>query len=180
MTHRLSRLFQVCSLALLLLVMPGLARAPADPQVPLPSNTAAVRKELDALYAAWGKARVALDREVLERTLAPEFHVMLAKENLTRQQFLDQISKRMEGVRLVRFETRLLTIEPSGAAWVAVMTEKLEVERTGADGKTERNSSLWVTRDGCRKEGDRFLVTYSEAIGHESWRGGEKPPFADW
>jgi hypothetical protein len=127
----------------------------------------------------WGRARVALDRAAFERTLAPDFFVQLPDRKITRQQFLDMISSNPPGGKLVRFDASVLTVEPSPSSvgWVAVIQEKLEYEQADGKGKVY---SLWITRDGWKKSGERWVVTFSEAIGHESWRDGAKPPFRDW
>jgi Domain of unknown function (DUF4440) len=125
----------------------------------------------------WGRARVALDRAVFQRMLAPEFYVQLPDQRMTRQEFLDRISSNPPNARLTRFDASVLTVAPSADGWVAVIQEKLEYERTDGKGKTY---SLWITRDGWKKTGDRWVVTFSEAIGSEFWRDGAKPPFHDW
>ncbi len=71
----------------------------------------------------------------------------------------------------------MLTVEPSADGWVAVIEEKLEYERADGKGKAY---SLWITRDGWKKVDNRWVVTFSEAVGSESWRDGAKPPFRDW
>ncbi len=84
------------------------------------------------------------------------------------------------GAKLTRFDTEILTVQPAGDGWTVVITEKLEFELQSAEGEPRKACSFWVTRDGCRQEGDRWLVTKSEAIGVVSWTPGTKPPFTDW
>jgi hypothetical protein len=125
----------------------------------------------------WGRARVALDQAAFQKMLAPDFYVQLPDQRMTRQQFLERISSNPPSARLTRFDASVLTVAPSPDGWVAVIQEKLEYERADGKGKTY---SLWITRDGWRKAGDRWVVTFSEAIGSEFWRDGSKPPFRDW
>ena len=40
--------------------------------------------------------------------------------------------------------------------------------------------ALWITKDGWKKIGDKWIITFSEAIGRENWWEGIKPPFKDW
>jgi len=73
-----------------------------------------------------------------------------------------------------------LTLQEDGDDWTVVISEKLEVDFVDEHGKAQKGYSFWITRDGCRKTGDRWQVTYSEAIGYEKWRPGTRPPFRDW
>jgi hypothetical protein len=123
----------------------------------------------------WGRARVEFDKETFEKMLAPDFYVQLPNRKLTRQQFIDAISVSLPGTKLVRFDASVLTVQKSDDGWVAVIHEKLELETPG--GKVY---SLWVTRDGWRKTDNKWLITFSEAIGFQSWTKGEKPPFQNW
>ncbi len=146
-----------------------------------PKPTAAeARKIIAEGNVAWGKARVALDKEAFERMLAPDFYVQLFDRRLTRQQFLERISSFPPGSRLTRFDASVITVQPKDDGWVAVIHEKLEAEHAGPDGKVSKSYSLWITRDGWKKLGDRWVITFSEAIGTESWREGATPPFLDW
>jgi hypothetical protein len=166
----------------LLLALP-LAAAPlfrSSAQAPPTSQAAAVRDELTAVYAEWSRARTSFDTAAFERLLAPDFWVEIGPERLTRAQFIEQISARSPAAALTRFDARILTLRQEGGAWYAVITEKLEVEGAGADGKARRACSLWVTKDGFKKDGERWTILSSEAIGWENWGGGEEPPFDDW
>ena len=56
---------------------------------------------------------------------------------------------------------------------VAIMLERLEVERKGADGKTEKEYAAWVTRDDWRKvSNDKWLILYSEEVGQGTLESG--------
>ena len=136
---------------------------------------AEARKAIAGGNRRWGKARVEFDRKTFESMLAPEFYVKLDNQRHTRQQFIDMISVQTQGVRLVRFDMQVLTVSPADEGWVAVIQEKIELETTGG-----RVYSLWITRDGWKHVDNRWIITFSEAIGSENWFGGEKPPFEDW
>jgi hypothetical protein len=107
--------------------------------------------------------------------LAPDFYVQLPGQKLTRQQFIQMISAQMPGAKLTRFDATVLTVQRAKDHWVAIIHEKLEME--SPKGKVY---SLWITRDGWKKTGDQWVITFSEAIGSETWMGGVKPPFQDW
>jgi hypothetical protein len=84
------------------------------------------------------------------------------------------------GVTLTRFDARVLSVEPKGDDWVAIILEKLEFERKADDGKTERVYAVWVTRDAWRKvSSDKWVFLFSEEVGHEQWQG-TIPPLANW
>jgi hypothetical protein len=140
-------------------------------------DPAAVRAIIQEHNVEWGRARVALDTAAFERTLAPEFYIQMRDRRMTREEFIKVASGAPPGLKLTRFEATVLTVQPAADGWVAVIREKLEYERTDGTGKV---FSLWITRDGWRNTGDRWVATFSEAIGSENWRDGMKPPFADW
>jgi hypothetical protein len=138
------------------------------------------RKVIQEGNIEWGKARVALDKNTFEKMLAADLYVQLKDRRLTRQQFIDLISSFPPGVTLTRFDASVLTVEPNGHDWVAIILEKFEIERKGADGKTEKEYSAWVTRDGWRKvSNDKWLILFSEEVGQERWKG-TPPPLANW
>jgi hypothetical protein len=99
---------------------------------------------------------------------------------LSREKFLHDISQDRPGYRLTRFDTEILTVRKTEKDWTVVISEKLEVTVAGSDGQKQKVCSLWVTRDGWRNEGDKWLVTSSEAIGHENWAPGITPPIKGW
>jgi hypothetical protein len=138
-------------------------------------SAAEARKIIVEGNRQWGKARVDLDIEAFEKMLAPDFYVQLPGRKLTRQQFIKMISAQMPGAKLTRFDATVLTVQRAKDGWVAIIHEKLEMD--SPNGKVY---SLWITRDGWRKVGDQWVITFSEAIGSETWLGGEKPPFQDW
>ena len=160
------------------LVAAGEAGAAQVAQADAPKlSLAEARKIIADGNREWGRARVALDHAAFERTLAPDFYVQLPDRKISRQEFLAMISSNPPSAKLTRFDASVLTVEPSADGFVAVIQEKLEYERTDGKGKAY---ALWITRDGWKKSGDRWVVTFSEAIGNESWRDGAKPPFRDW
>ena len=164
----------------LLLAAPALTAnqdpAPKEGQV----TAAAARAAITEQYEAWGRARVELDRQTLDSILAPDFHVLLYGRKVSREQFLNDISRERLGARLTRFDADILTVQQAEAGWTVVIREKLEITMMGSGGKPHKACSLWVTRDGWRQTGDKWVVTYSEAIGHENWTPGTKPPISDW
>jgi hypothetical protein len=105
-------------------------------QAPSTLSRSEARKIIVELNREWGKARVAFDKPTFEKMLAPDFYVQLADQKLTRQEFIDEISAPSRGGKLTRFDVEVLTVEPSGDAWVAVIEEKLEFARG-----TERGTS---------------------------------------
>jgi len=165
---------------LLLLAAAAASVAPALTPPQARSQATAVRDELMAVHDAWDAARTGFDGAAFERMLAPDFWVQIGPQKMTREQFIAVISQRQPGARLTRFESDILTLTKSGDAWEAVVEEKLEVELTGPDGKPQTGYSLWITKDRFRKDGERWLVLSSEAVGTESWGGGATPPFDDW
>ena len=135
------------------------------------------RKIIVDLNREWGKARVAFDKPTFEKMLAPDFYVQIHDQKETRKEFIDEISVPPRGGKLTRFDVEVLTVEPAGDAWVAVIEEKLEFTRADGNGTVY---SLWVTRDTWKKFGDRWMALSSVAIGNENWRDGAKPPFPNW
>jgi len=153
--------------------------------VTLPAQTpeltiAEARKVIVAGNARWGKARVAIDKKTFEEMLGPDFYAQLQDRRLTRQEFLDRISQNPAGATLTRFDVTVLTVQPTGKSWTAVIAEKLEYDRKRDDGRTEKAYALWVTRDVWQQTGDKWIILSTEALGTERWRAGEKPPFPDW
>jgi len=155
------------------------ARRPQE-QVDVHTSESA-REAITTAYEEWGRARVELDREAMDAALAPEFRVLLADRELSREEFLGQISQARLGARLTRFDVSVLTVREADPGWIAVITEKLELEVPvpGGPGETRTVYSFWVTRDGFRVEDGVWLATSSEEIGHENWTD-TAPPFPDW
>ncbi|HUQ81059.1 MAG TPA: MBL fold metallo-hydrolase [Gemmatimonadaceae bacterium] len=141
-----------------------------------------VRTELTAVNKAWGAARMAYDSSAYERMLAPDFYVTMGGQRVTRQAFIQQVSQRPPGGKLVRFDNPIisLTKDPAKDEWIAVVLEKLELERAAADGSAPAKMySVWVTRDTYRRSGSGWQIVSSEAIGSENWMG-RTPPIPNW
>src|SRR5690349_19216336 len=121
----------------------------------------AARQDITAFYKAWGKARIEGDKETIDRSLTADFKVVLGKRTMTREEFMTNILQANPNNKLVRFDSSILTLSREGDDWVAVITEKMEMDNKSSDGKTTRFYALWVTRDGFHKEGNRWLAKYS-------------------
>jgi hypothetical protein len=160
-------------------LLSALPNFPSQTQEDSPSVRAQVRKEITDAYTVWGKARLSYDNGIYEKMLGPDFYAQLPQQKLTRIEFIDVVSKQNPNAKLKRFESQILSIGKTGDDWVAVITEKLEAEVKAADGKVGKVYNIWVTRDGWRKAGDRWTVTFTEAIGFEVWRD-TKPPLTGW
>ncbi len=143
-------------------------------------SAATARQEIEAMYKRWDRARVSLDEKTIEAMLDDAFYVLIDERRIAREEFVNMILRTIPNRQLTRFDTHVLTVQRAADGWTVVLTEKLEVEFTDAEGQTHKRYSFWVTRDGCRKEGDTWMATYSEAIGYENWRTGKPPPFKDW
>ena len=138
------------------------------------------RAAINAMYEQWGQARVNLNKKTLDSIMAPDFYVSLYGQRLSRERFLSDISRERPGSRLTRFDTEILTVQKKDKEWTVVIAEKLEVAVDIPDAQTQKAYSYWVTRDGWRNNDGTWLVTYSEAIGHENWKPGPAPPIRDW
>lgn len=119
-----------------------------------------------------GRARLALDKKTFETMLAPGFYIQQPGRRLGRQEYIDSISVDRPGAKLTRFDATVLTVRPTEDGWIAVVQEKLEFE--------DKGYSLRIIRSGWKQEADRWMITFSEFIGHENWTGGARPPFPDW
>src|SRR5579864_3191298 len=143
-------------------------------------SRAEARKVIQDGNIEWGKARIAIDKNTFQKMLAPDLYIQLSDRRLTRQQFIDRISLHPPGVTLTRFDASVLTVEPNGDDWVALIFEKLEIERKSTDGKTEKEYVVSITRDGWRKvSSDKWLILFSEQVSQEHWKG-TSPPLANW
>lgn len=174
--------FEALAVSSLVLLPAACAFARDEPQSPEAGalTPTAARAAIDEMYQAWGRGRVALDTKTLDAIMAPDFYVLLYGKRLSRDKFLHDITQKRAGARLTRFDTDILTVQRTGQEWTVVISEKLEYTKSGAEGETKKAHSFWVTRDGWRYDGQKWLVTYSEAIGHESWKPGTRPAIRDW
>ena len=140
-------------------------------------SSAEARNAIRAGYFEWDKARVAMDKKTIERMLAPDLYVQTPDRKLTRQEFIDALFSRP--YTLIRFDVTVLTVEPRGNDWAAVVLEKLEGESKDKDGKTSKIYVMGVARDGWGKLNDnQWALLWSEQLGHERWQ--ESPPIVNW
>jgi hypothetical protein len=124
------------------------------------------------------QARVALDKNTIDRMLAPDLYVQTPDRKLTRQEFIDAIFSRP--YTLTRFDATVLTVEPRGNDWAALVLEKLEGEIKDNSGKTSKIYVMGVVRDGWRKLNDnQWTLLFSEQLGQQLWEE-ESPPIANW
>jgi ketosteroid isomerase-like protein len=138
-------------------------------------NSTEARKAIEAGYAEWVKARVALDMNTIERMLAPDFYFQLPDRKLTRHEFIDS----MPSLKITRFDESVLTVEPRGNDWSVLIFAKAEVETKDKDGKTSKGYRVLVSRDGWRKLNDnQWILLSSEPLGQQRWQ--ERPPIANW
>lgn len=164
----------------LVLVLLALAPLTLLRTSPTPRETPEeARAALLDFHAEWDAAREAFDRAALERRLTEDFRVVLRQGELSRDEFLELVSKPAPGARLTRFASRVLTLRRDGEVWEAIVEEKLEAETRGADGKPARACSLWITRDRFRP-GEPWLCLSSEELGAEFWAPGVTPPIEGW
>ncbi len=182
-----TRRFSKISLLAILGLSPFLVAASALVQDELADATkqaeltlADVRAAVIETYDRWGSGRVEYDKEAMDSILAPDFYVSLYGEKLSREEFLGSVSVARPGSSLTRFDVDVLTVRKSEEGWTAVIAEKVEFLIPGSDGKQEKVCSYWVTRDGFARQGDDWVITFSEAIGHENWAPGVMPPINDW
>jgi ketosteroid isomerase-like protein len=162
---------RILASTLLAVIVTAAAGAQSAPAV----SPAEARTAIQAGYAEWAKARVALDMNTIERMLAPDFHFQLPDRKLTRQEFIDS----MASLKITRFDESVLTVEPRGNDWSVLIFAKAEVETKDKDGKTSKGYRVLVARDGWRKLNDnQWILLSSEPLGQQRWQ--ERPPIANW
>ena len=138
-------------------------------------SPAEARTAIQAGYAEWVKARVAVDMNTIQRMLAPDFSFQLPDRKLTRQEFID----RVPSLKITRFDESVLTVAPVGNDWSVLIFAKAEVETKDKDGKTSKEYRVLVSRDGWRKLNDtQWILLSSEVLGQQRWQ--ERPPIANW
>jgi hypothetical protein len=83
-------------------------------------------------------------------------------------------------VYLNAIDATVLTVEPRGNDWAALVLEKLEGEIKDNSGKTMKIYVIGVVRDGWGKLNDnQWTLLWSEQLGQQLWE--EKiPPIANW
>ena len=150
--------------------------AAAGAQSAPPVSPAEARTAIQAGYAEWAKARVALDMKTIQRMLAPDFYFQLPDRRLTRQEFID----RVPSLKITRFSETVLTVEPRDSDWSVFIFAKVEIETKDQEGKTSREYRVLVSRDGWRKVNDhQWTLLSSEALSQQRWKD-ERPPIANW
>lgn len=149
----------------------------AQSEAPVAINTESARAAINQFYRDWEKARVSLDTKVYQELLADDFKALVFKQTMTKEEFVKAISTPSP---MTRFQADILTVQKQGDLWVAVITEKLEAEVKGSDGKSSKSFSFWVTRDAFRVTDGKWQAVSTEAIGVENWRGGKTPPIPHW
>ena len=157
-------------LAVIITATAGAQSAPAV-------SPAEARNAIQAGYAEYAKARVALDMNTIERMLAPDFYFQTPDKKLTRKQFIDS----MPSLKITRFDASVLTAEPRGNDWSVLLFEKGEVETKDKDGKTSKFYIVLVARDGWRKSNDnQWTLLSSEPLGQQRVGKDEIPQIANW
>jgi ketosteroid isomerase-like protein len=165
---------RILASSLLAVIVTAAAGAQSAPAV----SPAEARKAIQIGYAEWAKARLAMDKNTIERMLAPDLYVQTPDRKLTRQEFIDAIFSRP--YTLTRFDATVLTVEPRGNDWAALVLEKLEGEIKDNSGKTSKIYVMGVARDGWRKLNDnQWTLLSSEQLGQQRWQD-EIPPIANW
>src|SRR5947209_1789408 len=92
------------------------------------------------------QARVALDKNTIERMLAPDLYLQTPDQEPTAQELVDAIFS--HPYAFTRFNATVLTVEPRGKEWVALVLEKLEGEIKGNGGKTSKIFVIAIAREG--------------------------------
>jgi ketosteroid isomerase-like protein len=163
---------RILASTLLGVIVTAAAGAQSAPAV----SPAEARTAIQAGYAEWAKARVALDMNTIERMLAPDFYFQLPDRKLTRQEFID----RVHSAKTIRFDASVLTVEPRGNDWEVLISAKIEVETKEKDGKTSKGYTMLVARDDWRKLNDnQWTLLASEPLGQQRWKD-ERPSVANW
>jgi ketosteroid isomerase-like protein len=162
---------RILASTLLALIVTAAAGAQSAPAV----SPAEARTAIQAGYAEWAKARMALDMNTIERMLAPDFYFQLPDRKLTRQEFIDRVHSQ----KPARFDASVLAVEPKGNDWSVFIFVKVEVETKDKEGKTSKGYRVLVSRDGWRKLNDnQWTLLSSEVLGQQQWQ--ERPPIANW
>lgn len=148
----------------------------AQPSISL----AKARAAIEQAETSWARARVAVDKDAFEEALAPTFYAQGSDFHMTREEFLSHISNYPKGIKLTRFDNKVLTVEQAGDTSVGLVLEKLEFERQAENGQTATEYAMAVTRDGWKRFGDDWKALFSEVVGLERWKNGERPSMKDW
>ena len=175
MKSRLTTYINLGGRILASMVLAVIVTATAEAQSAPAVSPAEARTAIQAGYAEYAKARAAVDMNVIEKMLAPDFYIQTADRKYTRQEFLATVP----GLKITRYDTSVLTVEPKGNDWSVLISAKVEVETKDKDGKTSKSYRVLVARDGWRKLNDnQWALVSSEPLGQQRWT--ETPPIANW
>ena len=169
-------------LPLLLFCLVALSRSGAAQSAPQPrvSSTQA-REAINAANQRWSTIRLTGDSVTARQMLTEDFFATIGTQRFTRDEFLSSVMASRGDQRLVRFDMKVLTVQPVGVdSWVALIEEKLEIERTAPDGTVAKNYAMWITKDTWRETDGVWRGASSEAVGMQQWFRGARPPMADW
>jgi hypothetical protein len=160
---------------LVVVIVTAAAGAQSAPAI----SSAEARKAIEAAYVVFGKAAVApMDKNTVERMLAPDLYVQTASRRATRQEYLDYLYTRP--LSLTRFNATVLTVEPRGNDWAVLVFEKLEGQLKDKSGKTSKIYIWGVARDVWGQRNDnQWTVLSSEELGGPQ-TSEEIPPIANW
>jgi len=170
----------VALLGLMLLSLLEITLGQASTPTPTAEELANGRRLMEQAETEWAHARVAVDTAHFEKALAADFYAQLPDKRISRKEFIDVISHSRPGANLTRFDNRVLTVHKDGDHWSGLILEKLEFEIKAPDGKSTTTYALFVTRDGFGQVGGEWKFLFSEVLGSQAWRNGERPPFQDW
>ena len=89
----------------------------AQPRISL----AEARAAIEQAETSWARARVAVDKDAFGKALAPTFYAQGSDFHMTREEFLSHISNYPKGVKLARFDNKVLTVEQDGDTSVGLV-----------------------------------------------------------
>ncbi len=164
----------------ILVILLATASRPVLAQGSSPQDRGRVREAAAAWNGEWARARLALDTAAFQRLLPLGYFALFDGERMERAPFLEGISAPPAGVKVTRFDVRILTVSQVPEGWSIVVQEKLEMDRTSPDGGREKSYHLWIIRDLWKEGPGRLQLASGEVISTEGWRGGAQPPFEDW
>jgi hypothetical protein len=170
----MNRVGRILVSTLLAVILTAAAGAQSTPAI----SPAEARKAIEAGYAQWAKAVVApMDKKTVESMVGPDLTVQTATRKLTRQEYLDALFTRP--LSLTRFNATVLTVEPRGNDWAALVFEKIEGETKDQSGKTTKVYIMGVARDDWGiLNGNQWGITFSEQLGKQ--QSQDTPPVANW
>lgn len=154
--------------------------APYANAQPATFDAVKARQTVDGLNKKWSQARIAYDKATIDAMLGADFTVKIGDRTMTREEYFKSATDKGAGPVFKRFDVEVLTVQPGPDGSIhAIFKEKLELERTMADGKTQTIYSVQVGRDTWKENASGWQVVASETHGWEFWRG-QKPPASVW